>query len=301
MNLDIDALRSFAAVADERSFTRAAQAVSRTQSAVSVQIKNLEGRLGFLLFERTRRTVALTPRGEQLLAYARDILRCNDEGVRALTAPQAQGRLRLGITEYLAPQQLPGLLQVFVQQHPGVMLEVTTGVTGTLLKLQRAGELDLVVGRTEVGRSEVGSAGMSSAAASASTQALRRERLRWVAAPGLQLSRSTPVPLALLPSGCGVRTLALAALDAQGRAWRPVYCGPSVLGLQAAVAAGMAVACLTHSAVQPGFKQLGAREGLPALPDSELVLFKPRARASSEMRLLQERVADYFAQPLPTV
>jgi DNA-binding transcriptional LysR family regulator len=289
MNLDIDALRSFAAVADECSFTRAAQAVSRTQSAVSVQIKNLEGRLGFLLFERPRRTVALTPRGEQLLAYARDILRSNDDGVRALTAPQAQGRLRLGITEYLAPQQLPGLLQVFVQQHPGVVLEVTTGVTGTLLKLQRAGELDVVVGRADAG----------DAAALPGAQALRRERLRWVAAPGLQLARSTPVPLALLPSGCGIRTLALAALDAQGRAWRPVYCGPSVLGLQAAVAAGMAVACLTQSAVQPGFKQLGVREGLPTLPDSELVLFKPRARASSEMRLLQERVATYFAQPLP--
>jgi DNA-binding transcriptional LysR family regulator len=288
MNLDIDALRSFAAVADERSFTRAAQAVSRTQSAVSVQIKNLEGRLGFALFERSRRTVALTARGEQLLTYARDILRCNDDGVRALTGPQAQGRLRLGITEYFAPEQLPGLMATFAQQHPSVALEVTTGVTGMLLKLQRAGELDLVVGRADVGAGTPGPSAL----------ALKRERLRWVAAPALQLAPRAPVPLALLPSGCGIRALALAALDSQGRAWRPVYCGPSVLGLQAAVAAGMAVACLTQSAIRPGFKLLGAREGLPALPMSEVVLYNPRARASTEQRLLHELVASYFSQPL---
>ncbi len=288
MNLDIDALRSFAAVADERSFTRAAQAVSRTQSAVSVQIKNLEGRLGFALFERNRRTVALTARGEQLLTYARDILRCNDDGVRALTAPQAQGRLRLGITEYFAPEQLPGLMTTFAQQHPSIALEVTTGVTGMLLKLQRTGELDLVVGRADVGAGTFGS----------NAQALRRERLRWVAAPAVQVLPRAPVPLALLPNGCGIRALARAALDGHGRAWRAVYCGPSVLGLQAAVAAGMAVACLTQSAIRPGFKRLGAREGLPALPESEVVLYKPRTRAGTEQRLLHELVASYFSQPL---
>ena len=89
MNLDINALRAFVAVAEERSFTRAARCVSRTQSAVSVQIKNLEARLGFALLERSRRSVSLTPQGDRLLAYARDILRLNDDGVRALLAPQA--------------------------------------------------------------------------------------------------------------------------------------------------------------------------------------------------------------------
>jgi DNA-binding transcriptional LysR family regulator len=150
MNLDIDALRAFVAVADERSFTRAAQAVSRTQSTVSVQIKNLEGRLGFALFERTQRSVALTVRGHTLLNYARSILQLNDDSVRALTAPQTEGRLRLGITEYFAPQHLPQLLAHFREHHPLLALEVTTGVTGTLRSLQKTGELDLVLGRRDL-------------------------------------------------------------------------------------------------------------------------------------------------------
>ena len=65
MNLDIDALRTFVAVAEHRNFTRAGDVVARTQSTVSMQIKNLEGRLGFALFERTKRSVALTERGEK--------------------------------------------------------------------------------------------------------------------------------------------------------------------------------------------------------------------------------------------
>jgi DNA-binding transcriptional LysR family regulator len=288
MNLDIDALRAFVAVADERSFTRAAQAVSRTQSAVSVQIKNFEGRLGFALFERTRRSVALTPRGERLLPYAREILRLNDDGVRDLAATRAEGRVRLGITEYFAPEHMPARRARFARQHPSVAVEVTTGVTGMLRALQKAGDLDLVIGRRDLGASGGG-------------VLLRKERLRWVAAPSLRLSAAAPLPLALLPVGCGVRALALAALGKQQRAWRAVYCGPSVLGVQAAVASGWAVACLTQSAVREDFRVLGAREGLPRLPDSEIVLFGPGARADSRFKRLAGLVREYFSQPVAMV
>ena len=72
-NLDIDLLRSFAAVADTGSFTAAAELVARTQSAISVQIKRLEETLGHKVFERTSRSLALTPAGETLLDYARRI------------------------------------------------------------------------------------------------------------------------------------------------------------------------------------------------------------------------------------
>jgi DNA-binding transcriptional LysR family regulator len=295
MNLDIDALRAFVAVADERSFTRAALSVSRTQSSVSVQIKNLESRLGFVLFERTQRSVALTQRGHTLLAYARNILQLNDDSVRALTAPQTHGRLRLGITEYFAPQHLPQLLARFQQHHPLLALEVSTGVTGTLRAMQKAGELDLVIGRSETGRRD--------ATRKDRALLLRRERLRWVAARGFKLARHQPVPLALLPVGCGVRAQALAALHKQQRAWHAAYCGPSVLGLQTAVAAGLAVACLTHSACLEGFRALGAREGLPALADSDIVLYGPSGKAAAAQRQLAELadlVIEHFSQPVAT-
>jgi DNA-binding transcriptional LysR family regulator len=283
MNLDIDALRSFAAVAEQRNFTRAAERVSRSQSAVSVQIKNLELRLGFALFERRKRAVALTPRGEQLLAYAHQMLRLNDDSVRALTQAPLQGRLRLGLTEYFAPQLIPGIVLAFKASHPTLDLQVTTGVTGHLRGLQKAGELDLVIGRRDSGSSE--------------GELIRREKLCWVAAAALQPQPRDTLPLALLPPGCGVRSLALAALKHKGRAWRLAYCGASVLGLQTAVAAGLAVSCLTHSAVLKGFRTLGAREGLPALPDSELALFSGRRGNTRPMQQLAQVVLAHFSAP----
>jgi DNA-binding transcriptional LysR family regulator len=287
MNLDIDALRSFVAVAEHRNFTRAADVVSRTQSTVSVQIRNLEERLGFALFERTKRSVALTERGDKLLGYARHILRLNDEGVRAVTEAPLQGRLRLGITEYFAPHHMPAILHAFHADYPTLDIEVTTGVTGTLRGLLKNGELDMVIGRRELGSSE--------------GELIRRERLSWVAAESYQLRPRDTVSLALLPLGCGIRSLATGTLDKLGRPWRAAYCGPSVLGLQCAVIAGLAASCLTRSAMQDGFRKLGAREGLPALPDSELALFTGRRAQSKLMQQLAAVVRDYFASPANTI
>jgi DNA-binding transcriptional LysR family regulator len=285
MNLDMDALRAFVAIADQRSFTRAAGAVSRTQSTVSVMIKNLEGRLGFALFERTKRSVALTSRGEKLLAYARDILRLNDEGVRVALQAPVQGHLRLGITEYFAPEHVPALVVALQQAHRGLQVQVTTGVTGTLRGLQAAGELDMVIGRRALG-----SGGREG-------EPIRREPLAWVCAPGHRVPQREPVGLALLPVGCGIRAQALAALDRARRPWHAAYCGPSVLGVQSAVEAGLAVACLTRSAIRQGWRTLGSREGLPRLADSEIVLYAPRRAA--ELRRLADVVREHFSQALP--
>ncbi len=287
MNLEIDALRTFVAVAEHRNFTRAADVVSRTQSTVSVQVRNLEQRLGFALFERTKRSVALTERGDKLLSYAQHILRLNDEGVRAVTEAPLQGRLRLGITEYFAPHHMPAILHAFRDAHPTLDVEVTTGVTGYLRGLMKGGELDMVIGRRELGSGE--------------GELIRRERLSWVAAESYRLRPRDTVSLALLPLGCGIRSLATGTLDKLGRPWRAAYCGPSVLGLQSAVSAGLAVSCLTHSAMLTGFRKLGAREGLPALPDSELALFSGRRSQNKLMQQLAAVVRDYFASSANTI
>src|SRR5258708_32479877 len=79
--LDPDLLKAFVAVADQRSFTRAAVMLNRTQSAVSMQIKRLEDRLGVALFSRTTGHVDLSAAGEGLLGYGRRILMLSDEAV----------------------------------------------------------------------------------------------------------------------------------------------------------------------------------------------------------------------------
>src|SRR5690348_13742604 len=117
-NLDIDLLRTFAAVADSGSFTAAAELVARTQSAVSVQIKRLEEIVGRKVFARTSRSLALTAPGETLLGYARRILELNDESVRRVAEPPVSGVIRLGITEYFVPGDLPRVLARFAAAYP---------------------------------------------------------------------------------------------------------------------------------------------------------------------------------------
>src|SRR5512146_1706001 len=131
-NLDIDLLRSFAAIADTGSFTAAAELVARTQSAVSVQVKRLEEIVGRRVFERTSRSLALTPAGETLLGYARRILELNDESVRRMNEPPVTGQIRLGITEYFVPNELPAILARSAAAYPGVHLEVRMGLSRDL-------------------------------------------------------------------------------------------------------------------------------------------------------------------------
>ena len=121
-DLEIGLLRTFIAVADSGSFTAAADVVGRSQSAVSQQILRLEHLVGRRVFERTSRSLRLTPTGERLLAGAHGIIDANDRLVHALKQPAAKGLLRLGISEDFLPGQLPRTLARFARLYPGVAL-----------------------------------------------------------------------------------------------------------------------------------------------------------------------------------
>ena len=107
-SLDIDLLRSFAAVADSGGFTAAAALVARTQSAVSMQVQRLEEAVGHRLFVRSPRALALTPQGEALLDSARRILALHDETVRNVTSKRVQCD-EIGVSSTLssAPRRQP--------------------------------------------------------------------------------------------------------------------------------------------------------------------------------------------------
>src|SRR5579864_6910369 len=122
-DIDIDLLRAFLAVVDGGSFTVAARALNRTQSAVSMQIKRLEEIAGGKLFDRTSRRVALTRRGEGLDGYARRMVGLNDEALRTLHQDALGGVVRLGVIEDYAVHGLPPILAGFMAAHPNVAVE----------------------------------------------------------------------------------------------------------------------------------------------------------------------------------
>src|SRR5215210_9155020 len=94
--LDLDLLRTLVAIADTGSFNRAARAVFRTPSAVSMQMKKLEDQVGRPLFAKDGRSVVLTPDGEALVGYGRRIMKLTQEALQRFRAPEIEGTIRLG-------------------------------------------------------------------------------------------------------------------------------------------------------------------------------------------------------------
>src|SRR5579862_303989 len=110
VNLDMDTLRSLAALVDLGSLAEAGARLGRTQSAVSLQMKRLEDRAGVPVFRRDGRALGLTESGELLLSYARRILALNDEALASIKKSSVEGRLRFGTSQDFAEAWLPAIL-----------------------------------------------------------------------------------------------------------------------------------------------------------------------------------------------
>lgn len=270
---DLDLLRTFVSIIDNGSFTRAARRMDLTQSAVSLQIKRLEDGLGRRLFDREDRALRLTPEGEILLGYARQMLALGAEARARIVEPDVSGLVRLGTPEDFATTHLSDILSRFSRSHPQVALEVCCDFTVHLLDDFAKGRYDLMLGKRE----PQGSGG--------GTQ-VWREVLDWVASPRLVYSESGPVPLVLAPAPDVYRKRALATLDAAGRAWRVVYTSPSLAGLQAAVQAGLGVTVLPTEMIPPGLISVSCRLQLPKLLDTEIVLYRAPGSLSPAAELL---------------
>lgn len=153
-------LQAFAAVADLGQFSLAAQRLNVTQPALSLQVKDLETRLGVTLIERSpgqRAQIALTAAGYELLPKARAVLALADEftdAARRMQAPLA-GRLRLGVIPTIAPYLLPQLLPRLQKTYRQASLQVTEDRTERLVAALRAGELDVALLALPLGISDL--------------------------------------------------------------------------------------------------------------------------------------------------
>lgn len=264
--LDTELLRTFAAVADSGSFTRAAGLVGRTQSAVSMQIKKLEQAAGRPLFARQARGVRLTAQGQTLLVRARQILALLDQAADALGGDPLEGLVTVGIPEEYGSTILPLMLAHFAQSQPSVEVTVRCEPSPTLEAALAAREVDLAVLVVGGGRGQ--------------GEVLVRDPTVWVTSARHRVHEQDPVPVALFDPACWWRDRALEMLEQRWRAYRVAYTSRSVAGLQAAVSSGLAIAVLARSTVPPGSRILTDQEGYADLPGSEIVL-RHRVGASS--------------------
>jgi DNA-binding transcriptional LysR family regulator len=264
--LDIDQLRTFAAIADTGSFTKAAEVVHKTQSAVSMQMKRLEERIGRPIFERDGRASKLTEDGERLLDYARRMLRLNGECLASFADAELAGRVRLGVPDDYADRYLPEILARFSRSNPKVEVTVVCEPTPNLVDRIQSADLDLAIITHVEGRGPA--------------EVIRQERLLWVASQRHGVHEEAVLPLALGRPTCRWRQAATERLDQIGRSYRILYASWNSNAVGAAVLAGLAVAVLPESAVRPGMRVLGPSEGFPPLPSCKIGLLRNRHETS---------------------
>ena len=257
-NLESDLLRTFIAIAETGSFTSAADKVSRTQSAVSMQMKRLEDVVGEALFHRKARGVSLTRPGEKLLMDSRRIVALLDQTQAALKGEQLNGHIKVGIPDEYGLTVLPSVLGNFSTSHPDVEVTVRCGNSDSINAALYQSEIDLAVVFEEIVRPD--------------SEVLTSDPTVWATSGVYCTHELDPVPVAVYESGCWCRDWALRSLEQQGQNYRIAFTSDSLEGLQAAVTSGLAIAPLSRSNIPADCRELTKEDGFWNFLVSNVVL-----------------------------
>jgi DNA-binding transcriptional LysR family regulator len=291
MATDIDLhpalLRSFLGVAESRSFTVAGVRLGLGQSTISQHVRRLEQAVGRQLLIRDTHSVRLTGDGDAMLEFARNVLEANERMANFFSDQGQRERLRLGISEDFAMLGLAEVLTAFRRRDPQVDIELTVGLSGYLYQRFDAGEVDVIFVKRKPGDKR--------------GRIAWRERLVWIARPGLRVAHDLPVPLVAYSPPSITRSLAIATLEAAHRPWRISCSSGSLSGLQAALVAGLGVAAHSSRLIPNGVARLDPQTELPPLPEIEFVAIGPGPSHPLAMRMVDmlvdspeglQRVAD---------
>jgi DNA-binding transcriptional LysR family regulator len=276
--LDLDQLQTFVAIADTGNFTRAAEEVHRTQSAVSMQMRRLEERIGKLLFEKDGRTNRLTEEGERLLTYARRMIHLSRETLAAFDDRRLEGTVRIGTPDDYADRFLPEIMARFARSNPRVELTVICEPTPGLVDHIKRGNLDLAIVTHDDARGQ--------------SEVVRREPLLWVSSANHATHEQEMLPMAFGRPTCVWRRSACQMLDRMGRDYRILFTSFSATVITAAVLSGLAISVLPECALRPGMRVLGEADGFGPLPDCKIGVMRGQTNRPEVVDALVRHIAE---------
>jgi DNA-binding transcriptional LysR family regulator len=259
MTIDTIALQCFIAAAETGSFTKAAERVGRTQSAVSQQIAKLENLFEKTLFKRSK-FLELTSDGEVFLNYARQIFSLHRETIDHFKEPDLKGEVHFGIPDDFASVFLYDVLSEFTSIHPNISLHIECDLTLNLYENFKKKKLDLVLLKMPCPKDVKFAIELSS------------EKLCFVGNQKL-LKNNKIIPLVLSPKPCVYRKSAIEALNNKKIKWRIAFSSHSYSGIIAAVRAGLGLTILPQKMV-PSDLQIVRSDMLPKLENSHVSLLK---------------------------
>ncbi len=235
-NLDMDALRSFVTGLDAGSFTRAADKLGRSTSAVSAQLKKLEVQAGTPLVRRSGRGLTLTDSARRFYPMPAAFSTSMTRRWAPVRGIELEGWIRLGLQADFGETLLPNVLGRFARAHPKVRIEGRIARNDELIEKIASGRLDLALA-------------WDSGEAPGPVERIAALPLCWLGAAdggsSWRAESGEPLPLAALEAPCVLRNIACEQLDRRGISWRLSFVSPSLGGLWAATAAGLGIALRT--------------------------------------------------------
>lgn len=280
-NIPTDLLRTFVAVVDLRSFTKAAFKLGVTQPAVSAQIKRLQSLLGGDLLDRSVQGVRLTSQGEVVVSYARRLLSINDQIVHIRDAgPRPELVIRVGTPSEYITSLLPGVFAAFRERRRDVRFVVRDDAYDPLVRQLRSGDIDIMLGLSMMPPHDA--------------RHSRAEEVVWVRGSSLRIDPERPVPLVSYSEHCAYHRVAVQVLQSAGLNWEDVLTSPGVSSLTLAVKAGLGVMAVTRRRADRLDLTVWEDAPLPKLPD----LYSGIYVRESGARAVYDELADAIAAVL---
>ena len=264
-NIPTDLLRSFITIVDLGGYTRAAEALGRTQPAVSLQIKRLEDLLQTKLILTSGRRFRLTDDGAALGPYARQLLRLNDDIIAHFADSALEGWIRTGVPTDFAHRFLLEAISAFAANHADVKVEIESMLSTELRQALADDRLDITVAILPEGED------VPYLVESTVVEPF------WAVKDGFRADFRQPLQIVRHPDPCEYATRMRNALRASGRGWRTMLVSRDVEGLQAAVLEGLGATALTPATLLPGMRVAREDEGFPRLAPLSIGLFYKHA------------------------
>lgn len=261
--LSLDNLRTFVTIVEVGNFNKAGEVLGRSQPAISLQIKKLEGQLSTKLFDKVGQGYQINNQGKRLYKKAMQMLAINDDIFREMSHETLRGRMRLGIPSEFASALLPSIVGEFSNRYPDVSLDVTSALSKHLLHSNQSQQFDLVLALVQPNS-------MPSNINSEHVEVIREDELIWVGNT-TKPSLSDNLSLVLAPDGCVYRSRVIEKLKQQTQPWKISYTNPDFFGLLAALKQGLGITALAKSIV-PDELSIIKDKRLPKLGKISIVL-----------------------------
>ncbi|MCO6185710.1 LysR family transcriptional regulator [Rhizobium sp. L1K21] len=281
--LDSELLRTFLFVAEQGNFTRAADRVRRTQSAVSMQIQKLEAILETSLFTRGPRGVELTKEGQRLLPHARSIVRMTDETAAVMRAVKLEGQVRIGFPHEYTTTILPRVIAAFSELYPDIEVTTYCGYSSQQTAALEKDELDIAI--------------LFDPKDLMDGTFLAVDPTFWVTSTTHNQHLRSPIPIAIYWRSTWCRDYAIANLKQHGIAYRQAYSCDTAGALTAAASAGIAIAPLAASAIPPDCRKLTEEDGFSQIDTSRVVMRCNPRTINPAIRAMADAIEKAF-QPM---